>query len=151
MSLMSFLAFVAFASYAFGSQLLRNHDIFNYYVKIVNIIKYLSEGGLLFVFYEGGLSMNKNIRSAKSLLAALILPLVFAASALATEHVYQVTGPVLATTGTSITVQKGKAPWTVIRDANTRMSGDVKVGDKVAIKYHMVADTIATKTLPVKH
>ncbi len=94
--------------------------------------------------------MNNNIRSAKSLLAASILPLFFAASALATEHVYQVTGPVHAITGTSITVQKGKAPWTVIRDANTRMTGDVKVGDQVAIKYHMVADTIATKTLPVK-
>jgi len=95
--------------------------------------------------------MNQNIRSAKFLLAALILPLILTASALATEHVYQVTGPVLAITGTSITVEKGKAPWTVIKDANTRMAGDIKVGDKVAIKYHMVADTIATKTLPAKH
>jgi hypothetical protein len=95
--------------------------------------------------------MNKTFQSTKySLLAAFIFPLVFTVSTFATDHSYQVTGPVLALTGTSITVQKGQSPWTIARDANTNTAGDIKVGDKVAIKYHMMADTIAIKSLPKK-
>jgi len=63
----------------------------------------------------------------------------------ADDHAYQVTGPVLAVTDTSITVQKGKDPWTVSRDANTKVAGDLKVGAKVTIKYHMVADSVTSK------
>ncbi len=51
----------------------------------------------------------------------------------------------LAVTDTSITVKKGKDPWTVSRDASTQVTGDLKVGAKVTIKYHMVADTVAVK------
>jgi len=71
--------------------------------------------------------------------------MVLAGSALADDHNYQVTGPVLAVSATSITVKKGSAPWTVSRDANTQVTGDLKVGSKVTIKYHMVADTVAAK------
>ncbi len=94
--------------------------------------------------------MNKTPQSIKySLLAALALPLVCASSTFANEN-YQVTGPVTALTSTSITVQKGTSPWTIARDANTKTAGDIKVGDKVAIKYHMMADTIAIKSLQKK-
>lgn len=79
------------------------------------------------------------------LLAGLVLPFLLAGTALADDHNYQVTGPVLAVTPTSITVKKGSSPWTVSRDAGTQVTGDLKVGAKVTIKYHMVADTVVTK------
>lgn len=94
--------------------------------------------------------MNTKIPSAKCLFAALIISLIFAVSARATESSYQVTGPVLAVTGTSITVQKDNSPWVILKDANTHTAGDIKVGEKVAVKYHMVAETIAIKTIPGK-
>jgi hypothetical protein len=54
---------------------------------------------------------------------------------------YQVTGPITAVTDTSITVQKGKESWEVARDANTKITGDLKVGSKVTIEYTMTATT----------
>ena len=59
--------------------------------------------------------------------------MALASSALADDHNYQVTGPVLAVTDTSITVKKGKDPWTVSRDSSTQVAGDLKVGSKVTI------------------
>jgi hypothetical protein len=84
----------------------------------------------------------------KKQLLSLLLVLTLAAgatSAFADDHAYQVTGPVLAVTDTTITVQKGKAPWTVSRDANTKVTGNLAVGSKVTIKYHMTADTVVVK------
>ena len=66
-------------------------------------------------------------------------------AALADDHNYQVTGPVLSMTDTSITVKKGSSPWQVSRDSNTKVTGDLKVGSKVTIMYHMVADSVAVK------
>jgi len=58
---------------------------------------------------------------------------------------YQVTGPVLEVTANSITVQnKDNEKWQVAADAATL--GKVKVGDKVTIKYQMVAKEIEIKT-----
>jgi hypothetical protein len=82
---------------------------------------------------------------SSSLIAAVLLPLMFAGAVLADDHNYQVTGPVLAVTDTSITVKKGSAPWTVSRESGTQVTGDLKVGAKVTIKYHMVADTVTVK------
>ncbi|HEX4139650.1 MAG TPA: hypothetical protein VHY09_04835 [Candidatus Methylacidiphilales bacterium] len=90
--------------------------------------------------------MNKTfLRQVGSFVLTLVALLIFAGSALADDHGYQVTGPVLAVTDTSITVKKGKDPWTVSRDSSTQVTGDLKVGAKVTIKYHMVADTVAVK------
>jgi hypothetical protein len=88
--------------------------------------------------------MNKS-SLLRSLLAVSLAFALLGGSALADDHNYQVTGPVLAVTTTSITVKKGSSPWTVSRDANTQVTGDLKVGAKVTIKYHMVADTVAAK------
>jgi hypothetical protein len=85
------------------------------------------------------------LSSRRVLLAVIIASMAWAGPALADDHNYQVTGPVLAVSPTSITVKKGSAPWTVSRDANTQVTGDLKVGAKVTIKYHMVADTVAAK------
>lgn len=76
---------------------------------------------------------------------ALALALAFAGPVLADDHNYQVTGPVLSVTPTSIVVKKGSSPWEVSRDANTKVTGDLKVGSKVTIQYHMVADTVTVK------
>jgi hypothetical protein len=89
--------------------------------------------------------MNTSSFPKRSLLAAILLSLVLVSPVLADDHNYQVTGPVLAVTDTSITVKKGTAPWTVSRDASTQVTGDLKVGAKVTIKYHMVADSVSAK------
>ena len=43
---------------------------------------------------------------------------------------YQVTGPVLEVTDTTIVVQKGNDKWEIARDKATAISGDLKVGIK---------------------
>jgi len=58
---------------------------------------------------------------------------------------YQVTGPVLALTATTITVQKGEEKWELARNANTKVQGDLKVGAKVTIYYSMVANEVEVK------
>jgi hypothetical protein len=63
---------------------------------------------------------------------------------------YQVTGPVLAVTPTTITVQKGEDKWEIARDSKTKTSGDVKVGAKVTIYYTMAATEIEVKETKAK-
>lgn len=79
-----------------------------------------------------------------SLLAAASLALSGAAFA-AGGKTYQVTGPVLEVTDSMIAVQKGKDRWEVNRDANTKVTGDLKVGDKVTITYTMTATDVEVK------
>lgn len=63
---------------------------------------------------------------------------------------YQVTGPVLEVTGSTITVQKGKEKWQLARDKETKGPSEVKVGDKVTIEYTMSAKNIEAKGSPAK-
>lgn len=58
---------------------------------------------------------------------------------------YQVTGPVVEMTDTKIVVKKGKENWEIARDAGTKTTGDVKVGDKVTVEYKMTATSIEPK------
>lgn len=58
---------------------------------------------------------------------------------------YQATGPVVEVTDSKIVIQKGKEKWEMARDAGTKMSGDVKVGDKVTVEYKMTATSIEVK------
>ncbi len=58
---------------------------------------------------------------------------------------YQVTGPVLELTDTTIVVQKGDEKWQVARDAGTKVAGDIKVGAKVTIQYRCVATEVEVK------
>ncbi|MGC3991374.1 MAG: hypothetical protein QM796_17165 [Chthoniobacteraceae bacterium] len=60
-------------------------------------------------------------------------------------NTYQVTGPVLAVTDTTITVQKGKDPWEIARTPATKITGDLKVGAKVTIQYTMTAVSVDVK------
>ena len=79
-----------------------------------------------------------------SLLAAASLALSSAAFA-AGAKTYQVTGPVLEVTDSIIAVQKGKDRWEINRDANTKVTGDPKVGEKVTVTYTMSATDVEVK------
>lgn len=84
------------------------------------------------------------IKLPLSLLAAASLAFSSAAFA-AGGKTYQVTGPVLEVTDTMIAVKKGNDRWEISRDANTKVTGDVKVGDKVTITYTMAATEVEVK------
>ena len=84
--------------------------------------------------------------SRLALPACLLVALVAPGSAgAATTKTYQVTGPVLAVTDASITVQKGKEKWEIARSAATKGPAEVKVGDKVTIEYTMTATSVEVK------
>ncbi len=84
------------------------------------------------------------IKLPLSLLAAASLALSSAAFA-AGAKTYQVTGPVLEVTDSMIAVQKGKDRWEINRDANTKVTGDLKVGEKVTVTYTMSATEVEVK------
>ena len=44
-----------------------------------------------------------------------------------------------------IVVQKGKEKWELARGAETKVTGDLKVGAKVTIEYRMSAATVEIK------
>jgi hypothetical protein len=58
---------------------------------------------------------------------------------------YQVTGPITEVTDSMITVMKGKEKFEVARDSSTKVTGDLKVGEKVTIMYTMTAKEIEVK------
>lgn len=78
--------------------------------------------------------MNRKMIMAAALLLASPLALA-----------YQVTGPVVEMTDSKIVVKKGKENWEIARDAGTKMTGDVKMGDKVMVEYRMTATSIEPK------
>src|SRR5215469_6958063 len=84
-----------------------------------------------------------NTKAALSLLAAASL--AFSSVAFAGAKTYEVTGPVLEVNDSMIVVQKGKDRWEINRDANTKVTGDVKVGEKVHVTYTMSATDVEVK------
>jgi ribosomal 50S subunit-recycling heat shock protein len=84
-------------------------------------------------------------KRAVGLLAAAILAVSSAAAFAAGAKTYQVTGPVLEVTDSMIAVQKGGERWEFNRDANAKVTGELKVGEKVTITYAMSAVTIEVK------
>lgn len=58
---------------------------------------------------------------------------------------YQVTGPIVEVTDTKIVVMKGKDKWELALTADTKVTGELKVGAKVTIEYSMTAKTIEAK------
>src|ERR1700745_3281943 len=84
-----------------------------------------------------------NMKAAFSLLAAASL--AFSSVAFAGAKTYEGTGPVLEVNDSMIVVQKGKDRWEIKRDTNTKVTGDVKVGDKVHVTYTMSATNVEVK------
>lgn len=74
-------------------------------------------------------------------LGGLLSGPAFAAAA----KTYQVTGPVLEVSDALIVVQKGKDRWEITRDADTKITGDLKVGSRVTIQYRMTAVSVEVK------
>ena len=75
--------------------------------------------------------------------ASAILGCVIPASAAGSS--YQVTGPVLEATATKIVIQKDTEKWEIARTADTKITGEVKVGAKVTVQYTMTAASIEVK------
>jgi hypothetical protein len=72
----------------------------------------------------------------------LVMPaLVFAAAV----KTYQVTGPVLEVNDKMIAVDKKGERWEIVRDKDTKVTGDLKVGAKVTIEYTMSANKVEVK------
>jgi len=80
-----------------------------------------------------------------SLVAGLVLLVSVVAWAATQAKTYDVTGPVLELSDTKIIVQKGEDKWELERDKDTKVTGDLKVGSKVTIKYRMYATTVTVK------
>jgi hypothetical protein len=89
---------------------------------------------------------HMKIKLPLSLLAAASLALSSAAFA-AGAKTYEVTGPILEVTDSMIVIEKGakKERWEINRDANTKVTGDLKVGEKVKITYTMSATDVEVK------
>jgi hypothetical protein len=85
------------------------------------------------------------VKKALVLAVALVLASFSLGYAFAATRTYQVTGPVLEARPDAIVVQKGTEKWEIARDANTKVTGDVKVGAKVTIEYRMTAASIEVK------
>lgn len=81
----------------------------------------------------------------KRVLLLLCALMLFASLAFAATKTYQVTGPVVAVTNDSITVQKGKEKWEIAKDKDTKVKGDLKVGSKVTVRYMMKATSVEVK------
>ncbi|MDP9253921.1 MAG: hypothetical protein M3O66_03120 [Verrucomicrobiota bacterium] len=79
-----------------------------------------------------------------SLIAAGTLAFSSAAFA-ASATTYQVTGPVVEANDSMIVVMKGKERFEINRDSSTKVTGDLKVGEKVTIMYTMTAKEVEVK------
>src|SRR5207247_9188098 len=81
------------------------------------------------------------MKTAFNLIAAASL--IFCSAAFAAgAKTHEVTGTVLETTPTKIVIQKGAERWEIDLDPQTKVSGEIKVGAKVAITYTMSAAKI---------
>lgn len=81
----------------------------------------------------------------KKMLLVAVLVVAIAVPASAAVKTYQVTGPVLEVTADKIVVQKGSDKWELARDAATKVTGNLKVGEKVTIEYRMTATAVEVK------
>jgi hypothetical protein len=63
---------------------------------------------------------------------------------------YQWTGTVLEADGDHLVVEKGKEKWEFAYDKDTKVTGTLKVGAKVTVKYLMKATSIEAKEAPAK-
>jgi hypothetical protein len=84
----------------------------------------------------------------KKILVSLLSITLFCSCATLTfageAKTYQVTGPVLEVGDKFIVVQKGDDKWQIAADKS--LISKVKTGDKVTIKYQMVATDVEAKS-----
>jgi len=75
----------------------------------------------------------------------VILIVAALAYARAPKSDYQWTGTVLEADGDHLVVQKGNEKWEFLQDKDTKVTGDLKAGSKVTVKYLMKATSIEAK------
>jgi len=88
----------------------------------------------------------------KRLLVVIGVLLIVAALAYARapKSDYQWTGTLLETDGDHLVVQKGNEKWEFLQDKDTKVTGVLKVGSKVEVKYMMKAVNVEVKGEPKK-
>ena len=82
----------------------------------------------------------------KKLLGLFVVAAFVASASLALAKDYQVTGPVVEVKDDQIIVKKGTEDWEIARDKDTKATGEIKKGDRVMIKYKMIATSIESKS-----
>ncbi len=81
------------------------------------------------------------------LVLALVTLTSLAASPAFASKTYQVTGPVVAMSADTVTVQKGKETWEIGKGVAALPSA-IKIGDKVTIEYLMTATKVTDRNQP---
>lgn len=81
----------------------------------------------------------------KRFLGLLVATFFLASASIALAKDYQVTGPIVDVKDDVVIVKKGNENWEIARDKDTKAGGDVKKGDRVTVKYRMIATSIETK------
>jgi len=85
----------------------------------------------------------------KRVLGIFFVTMFIASAALAAgPKDYQVTGPVLDLTDEVITVEKDKDRWEIARNKDTKVTGELKKGSRVTVRYKMTATSIESKDAP---
>ena len=88
-------------------------------------------------------------RYAVAMAAVLAFGYVVVVGAAPAVKTYQATGPVVEVTDNKIVIDKGKGGkadlWEIARTTDTKVTGDLKIGEKVTIEYSMTATTIEVK------
>jgi hypothetical protein len=83
----------------------------------------------------------------KRTITSLLFILCLSSGAMAAPtKTYQVTGPVLEVKDDMVVVQKGKERWEIARTAETKITGELRVGAKVTIEYRMTATKVDAKS-----
>ena len=82
---------------------------------------------------------------SKSTLATLLAISLATSAAMAAVKQYQVTGKLVEVTDTKLVIDKGDEKWEIERTADLKTKGELKVGEKVTIYYHMVANSVDKK------
>ena len=81
----------------------------------------------------------------KFLAVAMIAGLTLPGAVFAAQKTYQVTGIVQEVTATTIVVDKAGEKFEMARTADTKVTGDLKVGAKVTVQYTITATSVDVK------
>ena len=84
------------------------------------------------------------------ILIGVVLVVAALAYARAPKSDYQYTGTLLESDGDHLVVQKGNEKWEFLQDKDTKVTGDLKAGSKVEVKYLMKAVSVEVKGAPKK-
>jgi hypothetical protein len=81
----------------------------------------------------------------KRLTLAVLLAMLATPALARQPKTYQVTGEVVEVADDLIVMQKGKEKFEIARNADTKITGDLKPGSKATVEYRMTAATAEVK------